>query len=194
LCDGFLNECAAYDYAQDLESLLVELLVQRYLVEKYHSTAYTTVVYLTNGPQALRLTRTPRDRVKTDKNVPKIECFFRKIVRKTKAKNAKASSSKGDKQAGKRKRQTQSSDEEEDHEVDDFILEDENDDPGIVKHPADTSRRPIVPEEDSDFESEVFPDWTYSMRDPPPPPKKRRTDVRLNIVMEGDTEVMVLSD
>ncbi|KAJ6604511.1 ATP-dependent DNA helicase [Mycena vulgaris] len=101
----------------ELESLLVELLV----------------VYLMNGPRALTLTRIPRDRVKTDKTAPKIECSFRNVVRKTKAKNAKASSSKGDKQAGKRKRQTQSSDEEEEEEdaeeMDDFILEDEKDEP-----------------------------------------------------------------
>ncbi|KAJ7293437.1 P-loop containing nucleoside triphosphate hydrolase protein [Mycena rebaudengoi] len=181
---------------QELEGLLVQLLVQKYLVEKYHSTAYSTIVYLINGPLALRLTRLGRDKVKTDKVAPKIECTFRKPVRKTKAKSTKAKtkagSVKGDKQGGKRKRQAESSDEEEvvEDEMDDFIIEDEGDDSAIVEQ----ARRSLEPLEDSD--SDV--DWTYSMRDPLPPLKKRRTssggqrDVK--IVMEGDTEVMILSD
>ncbi|KAJ6574968.1 P-loop containing nucleoside triphosphate hydrolase protein [Mycena capillaripes] len=171
----------------ELESLLVELLVQRYLVEKYHSTAYTTVVYLMNGPLAMRLTRLARDRVKTDAHAPKIECSFRKVARKTKAKSAKAGSSKGDKKAGKRKQQSQSSDEEDQEEeagdeMDDFIIEDE--DEPRMQQPA---KRPI-PEsiDDSDVESE-FPDWTYSMREPPP--KKQRTGNK-----PINNEVIELSD
>ncbi|KAJ7706323.1 P-loop containing nucleoside triphosphate hydrolase protein [Mycena rosella] len=185
----------------ELESLLVELLVQRYLVENYHSTAYTTVVYLMNGPLALRLTRIPHDRVKTDKNAPKIECSFRKAAKKSKTKNAKASSSKGDIQAGKRKRQAQSSDEddedddEDDGEMDDFILDEDDAGPAILERASgSTSRRPTAPDpiDDSDLDSELVPDWTYSMRDPPPPAKKRRTGVKMNIVMEGEREVLIL--
>ncbi|KAJ7492759.1 ATP-dependent DNA helicase [Mycena latifolia] len=183
----------------ELESLLVELLVERYLVEKYHSTAYTTVVYLMPGPLALRLTRILRDRVKDD-NTPKIQCSFRNALRKTKSKKAKASSSKGDKPAGKRKRQTQSSDEEEEgdeegDEMDDFIIEDEDD--FGKPEPASISRRTDVQEpiDDSDQDSELFPSWLYTMRDPaPPPPKKRRTGDKMSTVMEGDREVMILSD
>ncbi|KAJ7099603.1 ATP-dependent DNA helicase, partial [Mycena crocata] len=169
----------------ELESLLVELIVQKYLVEKYHQTAYTTVVYLINGPLSLRLTRIPRDAVKTDRNAPKIECSFRTAVRKPKkAKVPKASGSKGTKAAaGKRKRVAESSDEDEEEdedgdEMDDFIIEDEPEALG----PQKTSRRAEEPIDDSDLESELLPDWTYSMRDPPP--KKRRKELKMNIVME----------
>ncbi|KAJ7783633.1 ATP-dependent DNA helicase [Mycena maculata] len=191
----------------ELESLLVDLLVQRYLVEKYHQTAYTTVVYLMTGPLALRLTRMPRARLTIDETVPKIECLFRTVVRKTKAKaaKAKAGSSTGEKPAGKRKRLVQSSDEDEDDgdeggedEMDDFIIEDE---PVLEDNSlhASSSRRMIDTQDDSDFDSsELIPDWTYSMRDPPPAKKRRteRTELKVNIVtvMEGDTEVMILSD
>ncbi|KAJ7932543.1 ATP-dependent DNA helicase [Mycena leptocephala] len=175
----------------ELESLLVELLVQRYLVEKYHSTAYTTVVYLITGPLAMRLTRVPRDRLKTDAHAPKIECSFRRATRKSKGKAAKASSIKGDKKAGKRKRQSQSSEEEdnedEDQEMDDFIIEEDED--SAMQLLANHSRRPTLPEaiDDSDQESEI-PDWTYSMRDPPL--KKQRTGNKPVI----DNEVIELSD
>jgi ATP-dependent DNA helicase Q1 len=177
--------------SQELESLLVELLVQKYLVEKYHSTAYTTVVYLITGPLAMRLTRVPRDRLKTDAHAPKIECSFRGATRKSKGKAAKASSIKGDKKAGKRKRQSQSSEEEdnedEDQEMDDFIIEEDED--SAMQQLANHSRRPTLPEaiDDSDQESEI-PDWTYSMRDPPL--KKQRTGNKPVI----DNEVIELSD
>lgn len=170
---------------QELEGLLIELLVQRYLVENYHQTAYQIVVYLMNGPLAMRLTRLARDRVKTDIHAPKIEFSFRKVARKSKVKTVKASSSKGDKKAGKRKQQSQSSDEEEEEEeagdeMDDFIIED--DEEPRMQQPA---KRPI-PEsiDDSDVESEL-PDWVYSMR----PPKKQRTGNK-----PTNNEVIELSD
>ncbi|KAJ6519666.1 ATP-dependent DNA helicase [Mycena sanguinolenta] len=179
----------------EIECLLVELLVQRYLVEKYHSTAYTTVVYLMTGPLSLRLTRIPRDRVKTLED-PRIHCSFRTVARKSKTKTAKASSSKCDTKSGKRKRQAQSSEEEEeedDGEMDDFIIEDEDD--SMAQRPtADRSLRSL-PEtiDNSDQESEL-PDWTYTMRDPPL--KKRRTSPSLHRspFFSKSTEVIELSD
>ncbi|KAJ7275198.1 P-loop containing nucleoside triphosphate hydrolase protein [Mycena haematopus] len=178
----------------ELESLLVELLVQRYLVEKYHSTAYTTVVYLMTGPLSMRLTRFPRERVKTLES-PRIECSFRTVSRKSKAKTAKASSSKEDKNSGKRKRQSQSSEEEEEEqedEMDDFIIE-EDDEPVTQRRTSNHSVRPL-PEtiENSDQESEL-PDWTYSMRDPPL--KRRRTSPSIHRpLLSNSTEVIELSD
>ncbi|KAJ7630796.1 P-loop containing nucleoside triphosphate hydrolase protein [Roridomyces roridus] len=167
----------------ELETLLVELLIENYFRESYHQTAYSRIVYLVTGPLALRLTRIPRERVESDRNAPKIECLFRTAVRKSRA---KASASKG-----KRKRQSQgSSDEEEEEEehgedeMDDFILEDE---PESISVPRKTM--PAV--EDSDVESEL-PSWTYSMRDPPT--KKRRTEVKTRTVMEGNKEVIDISD
>ncbi|KAJ7042384.1 P-loop containing nucleoside triphosphate hydrolase protein [Mycena alexandri] len=181
----------------ELESLLVELLVQRYMVEKYHSTAYTTVVYLMTGPLALRLTRVPRDRVKLDPHAPKIECVFRTVTRKKKAKAAKGSSSKGDKKTGKRKRASASSEEEEDEEEDggdemDNSIQDDIDEEQQVNR----SRTSAFPEtlDDSDIESDVG--WIHSMRDPPakkmnvPPVKKRRTGSN----SQTNKEVIELTD
>ncbi|KAF8213207.1 P-loop containing nucleoside triphosphate hydrolase protein [Mycena galopus ATCC 62051] len=175
----------------EVESLLVELLVQRYLVEKYHSTAYTTVVYLMTGPLAMRLTRIPRDRVKTLQE-PRIECSFRTVARKSKAKGAKASSSKGDSKSGKRKRQSQSSEEEEeppedDGEMDDFILEDEDGLRPTASHSMHALADAI---DNSDQESEL-PDWTYSMRGLPL--KKRRTSPSVQLAKTVDNEVIELS-
>ncbi|KAJ7654965.1 ATP-dependent DNA helicase [Mycena polygramma] len=175
LCGGKVNL-----KKDELESLLVELLVQRYLIEKYHSTTYTTVVYLMTGPLAMRLTRIPRDRVKTDIHAPKIECSFRKAAAwKTKAKNAKASTSKGDKKTGKRKRQSNSSDEEEEEEeeeedVDDFIIEDDE-----IRQ-QQRAKRPL-PEylDDSDKD---------------PPPKKRRTENTNKPIVNEVIDLMSDSD
>ncbi|KAJ7487448.1 ATP-dependent DNA helicase [Mycena galericulata] len=178
----------------ELESLLVDLLVKRYLVEKYHSTAYTTVVYLMPGPLALQLTRISRELITAARGAPKIECLFRTTVRKTKGKaaTAKAGGSKG-----KRKREVQGSEEEDNEdeaedeggedEMDDFIIED---DPVEEKHVASHSRTTLKPlaADDSDFESELI--WSYSLRDSPPAKKR----LKMNTVMEGDKEVLVLSD
>ncbi|KAJ7169741.1 P-loop containing nucleoside triphosphate hydrolase protein [Mycena filopes] len=171
----------------ELESLLVELLVKRYLVEKYHSTAYTTVVYLMTGPLALRLTRVPRDRVMTDPHAPKIECVFRTVTRKKKAKATKGSSSKDDKKTGKRKRQAASSDEEEEDgeaggdEMDDFIQEEE----------PEVNRSRTFPEtlEDSDAESD--PLWTFTMLEEDRPRKKPRTESKSK---EVNVDVIELTD
>ncbi|KAF7306791.1 ATP-dependent DNA helicase [Mycena indigotica] len=135
----------------ELETLLVELLVHRYLVESYHQTAYSTVVYLETGAIALRLTRVPRDRLSSSEHVPKIECCFRSITRKSKAKKSAAEGS-GTKGAGKRKRQTDSSDDEEE--------ESERDDE--------------PPQMEDSSESETAAGWSYSMRDGST--KRRRTE------------------
>ncbi|KAK7064352.1 ATP-dependent DNA helicase [Favolaschia claudopus] len=172
----------------EAEILLIELLVRRYLVEEYHSTAYSTIVYLKTGPLAMRLTRIPRDRVKTLQD-PRIECDFQIAVRKTRAKTAKAGSSKGETSSGKRKRQAPSSDEEEEEDdLDDFIIEDDEPmQPPITPH----NQKPL-PEaiDDSDPELEL-PEWTYTMRDPPL--KKRRTDPK-PIVTNTNSEIIELSD
>ncbi|KAJ7786162.1 P-loop containing nucleoside triphosphate hydrolase protein [Mycena metata] len=185
----------------ELESLLVELLVQRYMVEKYHSTAYTTVVYLMTGPLALRLTRVPRDRVKSDPHAPKIECAFRTVTRKKKAKAATGSSSKGDKKTGKRKRASASSEEDDEDddnggdEMDDSIQDDIDEEQQVNRS------RASFPEtlDDSDIESELVDDWSHSMRDHPtkkvdaPPLKKQRTGGKPK-TKEGNGDVIEISD
>ncbi|KAF7320382.1 ATP-dependent DNA helicase [Mycena kentingensis (nom. inval.)] len=141
---------------EEVETLVLQLLIDNYLIERYHNTAYSTVVYLETGPLSMRLTRIRRENLKTTPHVPKVEVVFRSAAPKSKA--SKAGSSKA---AGKRKRKEESSDDEEE-EIDDFIIEEEDNAPKAAQPEGEES------------ESEVSnQDWTYSMR--ATPAKKRRT-------------------
>jgi ATP-dependent DNA helicase Q1 len=124
------------DLFQETEYLIVHLLVLGYLEETYHSTSYRISVYLTCGPQALRLTRLPKESLKSER-APKIECSFRKAFRKPRSKKVKDSCSKvptektatpsqGQK-AAKRKRELSSSEEENGDDEDEDEDEDGND-------------------------------------------------------------------
>ncbi|KAF7310790.1 ATP-dependent DNA helicase [Mycena chlorophos] len=146
---------------QEVETLIVHMLVQRYLVEKYHQTAYNTVVYLGSGPLAVSLTRFSRDRLTIDAHAPKIECCFRTATRKRKTRPEK----EGSKSSGKRKRQAGSSDEEEEESDADIldVAPEEN------QHMEEVS---------SDSESAAQVDWSYSMRDGSS--KRRRTESTSN--------------
>nr|GAT44070.1 ATP-dependent DNA helicase [Mycena chlorophos] len=146
---------------EEVETLIVHMLVQRYLVEKYHQTAYNTVVYLGSGPLAVSLTRFSRDRLAIDAHAPKIECCFRAATRKRKSRSEK----EGSKSSGKRKRQAGSSDEEEEESDADIldVAPEEN------QHMEEVS---------SDSESAAQVDWSYSMRDGSS--KRRRTESTLN--------------
>ncbi|KAH7882286.1 P-loop containing nucleoside triphosphate hydrolase protein [Phlebopus sp. FC_14] len=68
----------------DLETLIVHLLVSRYLGEAYSSTAYTVNVYVIPGELALRLSRLTRADVTSGKG-PRIQCSFKRRARKGKA-------------------------------------------------------------------------------------------------------------
>jgi len=73
---------------QDVESLLISLLLQDYLKEEYSSTAYTINVYLTPGPQSLRLTRLSEEDVRNG-NGPRIRMSFLKKEKGRKSITAK---------------------------------------------------------------------------------------------------------
>ncbi|KAJ7071166.1 ATP-dependent DNA helicase [Mycena amicta] len=152
----------------EVESLVIDLLVQKYLVERYHQTAYSTVVYLETGPLALRLTRVPRERLKTAEHVPKIECCFRATSRKTKGKSATGSS----KVAGKRKRQSTSSDEEEEDGEDD------------EREDAPQEGAGIEPSSESEVTNQDG--WSYSMRDGSGKRRRTASKTRTGEVIEID--------
>ncbi|KAF8324278.1 P-loop containing nucleoside triphosphate hydrolase protein [Cantharellus anzutake] len=59
----------------DVEALIIRLLLTKYLKEEFSSTAYSINVYVTPGPQALRLTRLSSDQVSRGEG-PRISCTF----------------------------------------------------------------------------------------------------------------------
>ncbi|KAG8216338.1 ATP-dependent DNA helicase [Butyriboletus roseoflavus] len=73
----------------DLESLLVHLLLLRYLGEAFASTAYNVNVYIIPGELALRLTRFTRADILTGKG-PRIHCAFRRHQRRRSVTDATA--------------------------------------------------------------------------------------------------------
>ena len=74
---------------------MVELLLSRYLKESYSSNSYVVNVYVVPGPQAIRLARFSREDLENNKG-PRVECFFRKAGKKSKA------AEKGSKRASKK--------------------------------------------------------------------------------------------
>ncbi|KAH0834694.1 P-loop containing nucleoside triphosphate hydrolase protein [Lanmaoa asiatica] len=73
----------------DTETLIVHLLVLRYLGEAFSSTAYTVNVYIIPGELALRLTRFTRADILAAKG-PRIHCSFRRHKRRSSATDATA--------------------------------------------------------------------------------------------------------
>lgn len=68
----------------DVEKLIVQLLISRYLSEAFSSTAYSVNVYVTPGELAIRLTRYTHSEI-VNGNGPRIYCSFSRTPRKGKA-------------------------------------------------------------------------------------------------------------
>lgn len=188
---------------QDIESLIVQMLVSRYLEEAFSSTAYTVNVYVAPGNQALRLSRFTREDVVNGRG-PRIQCSFRRQGRKGKSKKVATDMQspdilecQEDISAGpsrilnaappKKKRlyeDVSDPDDEDTDEAEDF-----------------TRRMRMVFSEESDADDDGGVDWVYSFR-PPQPTKKRRTSgdkpkgipARINsAIMRDEHEVISLS-
>lgn len=181
---------------------MTHLLVQKYLEERYHQTAYQTHVYLVRGPLAPRLTRLTRENLMAtkDANHLTIECTFRKRVRiskpgkKAKGKAVQDQDAKKPRSAplssGKRKRNIALSEEEEDKAEEEDIDEDDRAPIELTDEESEEVRTPqikYVPkpkswvpddnssDEDSDY---VDDDWVHSMRSTAkllPPRKKHKS-------------------
>jgi ATP-dependent DNA helicase Q1 len=155
-----------------MESLIVQMLVLRYLEEAFSSTAYTVNVYVAPGNQALRLTRFTREDI-VNGGGPRIQCSFRRHGRKVKSKkttfdrqspdildlqeDATAGPSQIRKPAPPRKKR---------------LYEDVSD-PDEVDGEDFTSQIMMIDAEESDVDDGDDADWVYSFR-PPQPTKKRR--------------------
>jgi ATP-dependent DNA helicase Q1 len=88
-------------FGKETEYLLVDMLLQKYLQESYHQTAYQTLVYLVRGPLAPKLTRLTRETLEVTKEVNRlvVECTFRKRAARGRG-GLKAASSSQDQQDG----------------------------------------------------------------------------------------------
>ncbi|KAG1730305.1 P-loop containing nucleoside triphosphate hydrolase protein [Suillus lakei] len=184
----------------DMESLIVQMLVLRYLEEAFSSTAYTVNVYVAPGNQALRLTRFTREDI-INGGGPRIQCSFRRNGRKVKSKKAAIDKQSPDildlqqdtiagpsrirKPAPPRKKR---------------LYEDVSD-PDEADGEDFTTQIRMIDAEESDVDDDDDADWAYSLR-PPQPTKKRRKSgektkgipARLNRRTSGDEhEVISLS-
>ncbi|KAG2152610.1 P-loop containing nucleoside triphosphate hydrolase protein [Suillus bovinus] len=184
----------------DMESLIVQMLVLRYLEEAFSSTAYTVNVYVAPGNQALRLTRFIREDI-VNGGGPRIQCSFRRHGRKVKSKkaatdrqspdipdlqeNTTAGPSRIRQPAPSRKKR---------------VYEDVSD-PDEIDGEDFTSQIRMVDAEESDDDDDDGADWAYSLRPPQPTKKRRKSEkktkeilARLNRRTSGDEhEVISLS-
>jgi hypothetical protein len=183
----------------------VELLIQRYLKEKYAQTSYSTNVYLTLGPLAPRLTRVTRENLKNMQGLT-IECTFRTRKRKSKGDGkagpggAKPKPSNGMTQSAgiKKKRKRPVPGSEDDDEV--VLIPDED-----IEEQKDTglaSRGFDKGGDGNDDDDEIVDDWSHTMRSDFPPSKRRRSsegpqDNKKNVITNpavGSDEIFILSD
>ena len=185
----------------------MELLIQRYLQEKYSQTTYATNVYLALGPLAPRLTRVTRESLHNVHGL-KIECTFWRLNHKPKLGDGKAGSSKAKPKASngltqptlyettgpKRKRKQPVPSSEEDEEELITIIDDVEEDEDFESHPQDLIRS------GDDDDDEIVEDWSRTMRSDFPPRKRRKSaqdamnTTKTRIVTENDKEVLVLCD
>jgi ATP-dependent DNA helicase Q1 len=149
---------------QDTETLLVELLLARYLEESYSANSYAVNVYVVPGPQALRLTRISRQDIEKNKG-PRVECFFRKPARKSKAAEkerkrvSKKSLSTGRNGESSRKRKRQPTPDADD-DPDDFVVDNED---GMESGGEIEAFSHELQEVDGLASEPEDGDWTFSM-------------------------------
>lgn len=107
--------------------LIITLLLSGYLKEDFHSTAYSINVYVSAGPQALRLTRLSRQKVEAGEG-SRIDCTFVNKITKKRKSSAKSSTTATTKGKGKGKLKASLDSEEEHEEIDIDVSREEEDD------------------------------------------------------------------
>lgn len=191
-CRWLLRSNARFFLLQEIDHLVVQLLLDKYLSERYHSTAYATVVYMQLGPLALRFTRLSLESVKTDPPVP-YEFTFQKKEKETKGKEkekttksagSKKSATTGEKRkkalAGKTKPakrqrvETSVNEIDEDEEDDEIIIVEDDDDDEEVENEGHFD------DDDETYEA----GWSHTLRS---------SKSKEKAVVVGD-DIMVLSD
>ncbi|KAG6878938.1 hypothetical protein C0992_006474 [Termitomyces sp. T32_za158] len=193
---------------EEIEHLLVDLLLLRYLKEKYQQTAYSTNVYVACGPYASILSRHTQQSLANAHDL-KIEAVFWRRVRKPRVSGEKSKAPLSSKAAGKRRRNSTDSEDNERESID-VDLDDDDDDGEVVtearvrhslRQATFKPRNFVITVEDTDSDDDLEDDeWSISFRKKGPPPKKPRisagNDLSAHgkIIKENDHEVWVLSD
>lgn len=194
---------------KDIEHLIIRLLILKYLQEEYQETAYSTLVYIVPGQMSPRLDHLTQDNIASGSRV-KIECVFgkRAIGKKAKASSTQVVSKKRKASTvaqGNNKKAKVLGDDE--IEEDEFVLAASDDDASDVgerpAHRRQEAYRPLYDEDDGGSDdptgAEAY-EWSRNMRDEPIA-RRARNDMRrplnnqtMNIVREGDKDVLIVSD
>ncbi|KAF8873216.1 P-loop containing nucleoside triphosphate hydrolase protein [Mucidula mucida] len=162
----------------DIEFLLVYLWTEHYLKVRYQQTAYSTLVYITSGPMASRLTNMSLEQAKQGGRM-QVKCTF-PIHTKGRRKSV----------GGKGKK----ADEADDADDSDIFDDDDEDEPPPPPRKRAPKRKsdPITVEivdDDDDEEDEGGGGWSFNLR-ADPPSKRQRTMVphREEEVIEIDSD------
>jgi hypothetical protein len=180
------------------------------LVESFHPNAYTTIVYVNPGPQAVLLTQLPREQVESVKE-PRVICSFRtktktttnkKILPKVvvdkpidkpidKEKPVKAESTPT-------KRQPEDSSEYTDNgEENDDSNEAYGSDLGFFANVSRTPRKKRLRKRARSAESNGSSSeegWSYSLRDRSKTSLRPRSSLPVNKKVKEDPDVVIVSD
>ncbi|TRM62263.1 P-loop containing nucleoside triphosphate hydrolase protein [Schizophyllum amplum] len=145
---------------EDVESLIVQLLIDNYLKEDFHATAYDIILYLKPGPLAGRLTRRSRDDLGNIRVLHK----FRTVVRKGKKKDA--ASSKQPKKSPASRKETRSKPSDDAVDLDEELQEEPA--PRRTRRAPGPSKTEAIEIKDSEDEAgeddDGEDDWDYSYR------------------------------
>ncbi|KAF8970329.1 P-loop containing nucleoside triphosphate hydrolase protein [Flammula alnicola] len=207
----------------DLEHLVVYLLTQKYLQEEYHQTSYTCLVYIAPGQLAARLNYHTRESVNSSRLKLEFCFLKKASKTKSKSKKKSDAPSKpiiprkrtsAGSTSKKGKGQAVLDSDDGDLSVSDIISSDDEieQNAGWLMDYAKAGSSQTVPKEfdyddmyasdsvkDSE-EDEGVQDWEiYTPRDEPRRKHRRKGEekatngLRINIIKEGDNDVMVLS-
>jgi ATP-dependent DNA helicase Q1 len=189
---------------QEIEHLLIQLILKKYLDVEYHQTAYKGIVYIVPGQLAPTLVHLSRKDIETNAR-RKVEMVVAKGASKPRKRTRTAveKDASGSSVLRKRKRGAGGNGKgrEDDDDGDDEEDEDgEEDDwagpgPGPSRNLFSPTALEAVMDDDEDDEDEDY-DWSRSMREDPPRKRhkgRRKSENGFVMIKEGDNEIMVLS-
>ncbi|KIK00405.1 hypothetical protein K443DRAFT_7692 [Laccaria amethystina LaAM-08-1] len=193
----------------EIEHLLIQLILKKYLDVEYHQTAYKGIVYIVPGQLAPTLVHLSRKDIETNAR-RKVEMVVAKGASKPRKRTRTAveKDASGSSVLRKRKRgaggkgKGREDDDDGDDEEDEIVDEHGEDDDWAVRPAPGPSRNLFSPttleavvDDDEDDEDEDY-DWSRSMREDPPRKRhkgRRKSENGFVMIKEGDNEIMVLS-
>ncbi|CCL98046.1 uncharacterized protein FIBRA_00040 [Fibroporia radiculosa] len=190
----------------DVEALCVDMLINGYLKEEYHSQSYGINVYVVAGAKAVRLSRFSREDIEQGKG-PEMEYCFLKKSRKKKGESIKshkktqATGGESLEANGLKRRRLTRSPVAIDDPYDQIF---DQDDTGLYTddidlNPRDDKRTKVEIEVEDESEDEDF-GWQMTLRGPGPPRKRLCTNTDRPVpssskaVLVDDEEVICITD